>query len=150
METTSTKPTRSVDLSVEIDAPADVVWSAITEAEELMRWFPPIAKTDPREGGSITVSWGGGSEWTSHIVVWEPGKHLRLEDELPEEVKDTGVVVALDYWIEGREGGTTLRLVNSGFSGEAEWDDYLAQLNDQGLADVLEVMQSAYERQYGG
>ncbi len=31
---------------------------------------------------------------------------------------------------------------------EAEWDDYIAQLNKQGLGDVLEVMQSAYDRQY--
>lgn len=33
---------------------------------------------------------------------------------------------------------------------EAEWDDYIAQLNKLGLEDVLGVMQSAYERQYGG
>ena len=33
---------------------------------------------------------------------------------------------------------------------EAEWDDYLAQLDSLGLQDVLGVMQSAYERQYGG
>ena len=33
---------------------------------------------------------------------------------------------------------------------EAEWDDYLAQLDRLGLQDVLDVMQSAYERQYGG
>jgi len=33
---------------------------------------------------------------------------------------------------------------------EAEWDDYIDQLNKKGLADVLEVMNSAYKRQYGG
>jgi len=33
---------------------------------------------------------------------------------------------------------------------EAEWDDYLATLDKMGLADVLGVMNSAYERQYGG
>ncbi len=33
---------------------------------------------------------------------------------------------------------------------EAEWDDYIAQLNKLGYEDVLAVMQSAYERQYGG
>ncbi|MFY0681110.1 MAG: extracellular solute-binding protein [Thalassovita sp.] len=32
----------------------------------------------------------------------------------------------------------------------AEWDDYMAQLEKLGLSEVLEVMQSAYERQYGG
>lgn len=33
---------------------------------------------------------------------------------------------------------------------EADWDDYLAQLDKRGLNDVLEVMQTAYDRQYGG
>lgn len=32
---------------------------------------------------------------------------------------------------------------------EAEWDDYIAQLNKKGLSDVLEVMTTAYKRQYG-
>ena len=30
-----------------------------------------------------------------------------------------------------------------------DWDAYLAQLDRQGYADVIEVMNSAYERQYG-
>lgn len=32
---------------------------------------------------------------------------------------------------------------------EADWDDYMAQLNKMGLSDVLAAMQSAYDRQYG-
>lgn len=33
---------------------------------------------------------------------------------------------------------------------EADWDGYVEQLNKKGLQDILEVMNSAYERQYGG
>jgi len=33
---------------------------------------------------------------------------------------------------------------------EADWDEYMATLDDMGFNDVLAVMQSAYERQYGG
>ena len=33
---------------------------------------------------------------------------------------------------------------------EADWDDYMAQLDKRGLNDVLSVMQAAYDRQYGG
>ncbi len=33
---------------------------------------------------------------------------------------------------------------------EADWDGYVAQLDKLGLNDVLAVMQSAYDRQYGG
>ncbi len=33
---------------------------------------------------------------------------------------------------------------------EADWGDYIAQLEKKGFSDVLGVMQSAYDRQYGG
>ena len=33
---------------------------------------------------------------------------------------------------------------------EAEWDEYQAQLEKKGLGKVLDVMNSAYKRQYGG
>ncbi len=33
---------------------------------------------------------------------------------------------------------------------EAEWDDYQSQLEDLGLSKVIDVMNSAYKRQYGG
>ncbi|SFR53167.1 carbohydrate ABC transporter substrate-binding protein, CUT1 family [Yoonia tamlensis] len=32
---------------------------------------------------------------------------------------------------------------------EADWDDYVAQLDRMGYNDVIEVMQAAYDRQYG-
>jgi len=32
----------------------------------------------------------------------------------------------------------------------ADWDDYMSTLEGMGLNDVLAVMQSAYDRQYGG
>lgn len=32
---------------------------------------------------------------------------------------------------------------------EADWEDYMAELNNMGLSDVLGAMQSAYDRQYG-
>ena len=33
---------------------------------------------------------------------------------------------------------------------EEEWDDYIATLDKMGYNDVVEAMQSAYDRQYGG
>ncbi len=33
---------------------------------------------------------------------------------------------------------------------EAEWDDYIATLDKMGYSDVIGVMQTAYDRQYGG
>ncbi|MEP3296968.1 MAG: extracellular solute-binding protein [Pseudoruegeria sp.] len=49
-----------------------------------------------------------------------------------------------DYMLERQQGW----ILGNG-DVEADWDAYSAQLEKLGLSDVLEVMQSAYERQYG-
>ncbi len=36
--------------------PASAVWHALTDAEELMRWFPPLARVEPGVGGSMFMS----------------------------------------------------------------------------------------------
>lgn len=44
---------RSAGGTVEIEAPIERVWRALTEAAELERWFPLEARVEPGEGGSI-------------------------------------------------------------------------------------------------
>lgn len=77
---------RSHETVVEIAAPAEAVWKAISEADEIMRWFAPQAKVEPGPdgsmvGGTMWLSWGAGVEGTSRIEIWEPGKRLRMVTE---------------------------------------------------------------------
>jgi uncharacterized protein YndB with AHSA1/START domain len=129
------RKTRSHETTIEIAAPADVVWRGITEAGEIVRWFAPKAETSPGEGGSIFVSWGPGMEGSSRINVWEPGRHLQLvETRLngPRNCEEAGTIesvddskpvqVLVDYYLEGKGGSTVLRLVHSGFGVTADWD----------------------------
>lgn len=118
--------TRAIDLSVDLEATPDDVWTAISEGEWLSRWFSPIASAEPKEGGLVTVAWDAGSEWTSRIATWRPGAHLRLEDRVPEGASAS----ALDYYLQPRNGGTRLRLVNSGLSGGPEADDFLHMMEN--------------------
>ena len=122
-ETPANSNTRNIEVSVEIDAPAPAVWRAITDGGGVANWFAPIASAEPGEDGHLTVSWGGGSEWTSHITVWKPNVHLRLVDELPDEVTEQGAAMALDYRLEARNGTTRVSIVNSGLSADPSWDD---------------------------
>jgi hypothetical protein len=46
---------RSVEYRIEIAAPSDVVWKAITDAKELERWFPLTASVTPGVGGALTL-----------------------------------------------------------------------------------------------
>lgn len=126
----STTGTRSIETSIDIDAPVDAVWEAISTAEGLMNWFPPIARVEPGVGGKIWTSWGGEFEGSVTIDVWEPNRRLRYshpaargnigtdrgaEAELPEPIAE-------DFILEGKGGKTTLRLVHSGFSRGSAWD----------------------------
>ncbi|MDE2652784.1 MAG: SRPBCC domain-containing protein [Gemmatimonadota bacterium] len=118
-----TPGTRDIELAVEIAAPVDAVWRAITEGELVANWFAPVASAQPGEGGHLTVSWGAGAEWTSWITKWDPGRHLRLVDQLPEKAGETAAVMALDYRLTDPGGATRLDLVNSGLSSAPDWDD---------------------------
>ena len=49
--------TRAVEREIEIDAPLAAVWKALTDADELTRWFPLNAGVTPGVGGSVWMSW---------------------------------------------------------------------------------------------
>jgi uncharacterized protein YndB with AHSA1/START domain len=122
---------RSIEKEIRILAPVDAVWKALTDAEELTRWFSLEAKVVPGEGGSIWMAWK--EDWQHHtpIAAWEPNKHLRLIYVEPTPPTTPGepvppfkipYQVAVDYYLESRGGETVLRLVHSGFSSDASWD----------------------------
>jgi uncharacterized protein YndB with AHSA1/START domain len=110
----------SVEREIVIAAPVEEVWKALTDAEELVRWFPLEAKVTPGPDGSILMRWDGKSEFErGRIQIWEPNRHLRTMDEA-----GTWVGIATDYYLGGRGGSTVLRVVSSGFAGE-NWEETL-------------------------
>jgi uncharacterized protein YndB with AHSA1/START domain len=131
-----TPKTRSQVHEIEIDAPIEAVWKAITDAEELTRWFVDNAKVTPGVGGTCWVAWGEDESqqgYTKKIEVWEPPRRLRLGPQAPEE-SDTGpsteaqaalaVPIVDEYTLETRGGRTLLRFVSSGIPATAEWDGF--------------------------
>lgn len=124
---------RSQQHEIEIDASPEAVWRAITDPDELARWFVEQARVTPGEGGEIWVSWGEGQDGTSRIEVWEPGKKLRLAlradpdkcGPATENLTTSFESPMIDeYTIETRNGRTVLRLVNSGIPDSSDWDTY--------------------------
>jgi uncharacterized protein YndB with AHSA1/START domain len=124
--------TRSHEHQIEIDAPIDAVWKALTEADGLSNWFSEEARVQPGEGGSIAVSWGGGQWGESKIEIWEPGRRLRLIHP-PEKETDSAssglpgpfdTPIVQEYTLETQGGRTVLRLVHSGIPSSAEWDAF--------------------------
>ena len=121
---------RSHEHELEIAAAPQIVWEAITEAAELVNWFPLEAVVESGEGGSITYRWGEDVVGVSRVLVWQPARHLRtswMEPVLPPGLGDGADEPGprqsvVDWHIEGRGGATVLRLVHSGFGRDARWD----------------------------
>ncbi len=125
------KAPRSIEKEIRILAPVEAVWKALTDGEELTRWFPLEARVTPGEGGHIWMAWKNDWQHSTPIAAWAPNKHLRLiymEPTLAAKPGEPGIPfeiphqVALDYFLEGKGGETVLRLVHSGFSADASWD----------------------------
>jgi uncharacterized protein YndB with AHSA1/START domain len=125
-------PPRQHITEIEIDATPDQVFRAVSEAEEIKRWFAPIARVDPRVGGEYFISWGPGMEGApSTITIYEPGRRFAAAKERStpygaDASAQPGppLTIVVDYQIEAIAGGKTLlRLVHSGFGQGAGWDN---------------------------
>lgn len=115
--------TRGQEHVITIDAsPADV-WKAISEAEEVTRWFVVDAEIDGRVGGTYRISWGEGMDGVSDITVFDPERHLQVQHRPMEGAPDlaTGPMIE-EYFIESDGDRTTVRLVSSGIPETEDWD----------------------------
>jgi len=133
---TSNVPVKDFKHEIVVDAAPEVVWRAISEGEELRRWFPIDARVKPGVGGSIFLSWGPACEGEAPITIWETGKHLRWE----ESHENGAVVIAVDFFVEAAERGQTrLRLVQSGFGRGAKWDDMYDSISNGWKFELLSL-----------
>lgn len=140
------KNTRAIELSVELDASPEDVFRAVTEGTELAKWLAPEARTTAPEGGkkgSIWISWGEGMSAEHEIEIFDPPKRIRHPSGKNGETK---AELYADWSIEAREGGTTtLRLVHSGFSTSADWDDDF-DAHARGWKLMLQNLRQYFER----
>jgi uncharacterized protein YndB with AHSA1/START domain len=104
--------TRSIDLSVEVPGTPEEVWDAIATGPGITSWFVPAAVAV--EEGTVTCDFGPYGKDVTQISVWEPPRRF---------VAGTGDF-ACEWLVEARDRGTcVVRLVNSGFSEDAEFDE---------------------------
>lgn len=100
------QPVDSVRIEVPIDAPAEQVFAALIEPEQLDRWFGNGSFVDPRVGGEIRFS---PQEEPVKILELEPNQALAYSWQW----RDTETAVRWE--LDGSEGNTHLTIVHSGF-----------------------------------
>jgi uncharacterized protein YndB with AHSA1/START domain len=107
-----------VEKEIELDATPEEVWEAITTGPGLDCWFMGRNEVEPGVGGKVRMTLPAWS-LESTVTVWDPPK--RFVTETPEG--EDGRLMAFEYLIEGREGGSTiLRFVHSGFLPGDDWE----------------------------
>ena len=129
--------------TIEIRAPRERVWAALTQPTELLGWFPTEhAAVDLRPGGLASFVWEESADEAIVDVVEPPGRFVfRWRPAGLDRLYTT-----VSFSLEEIEGGTRLTLVESGF---ASLPDQIAQQsqeeNDGGWRDELEELKTYLE-----
>ena len=138
--TDATAAIPAIDRELELAASPDRVWQAISDPAEMALWFPQRAEWDLRPGGDGVFFWEGHGNFPIRIEAVDAPRYLAwrwaVEAEEDPDVAESATLV--EWWVEGRpDGGTTLRLRESGFrvethrSGNDEgWTEELAELSE--------------------
>jgi len=113
----------SISREIGIGAPPEVVWGIITEARHLAGWFSDEAEIDLRPGGAMLLSWHGHGAYRARIETVEPPHTFSFRWVLragEEPVPGGSTLVTMT--LSPTDGGTLLRVVESGFS-DLSWPE---------------------------
>ena len=130
---------------LEIRAPRDRVWAALTEPVQLLRWFPTKhAEIDLRPGGATVLEWDEARAEAVVDVVEPPGRFVFRWR--PEGLGRPFTTVS--FTLEELAGGasTRVRLVESGFASLPDQIETQSQKgNDEGWAQELHELKEYLE-----
>lgn len=121
----------------------DAVWAALTEPEQISRWFGDETEIDLRPGGEAVFRWGD-VEVRATVEAVDPPKRFAYRWE-PSQTPSGGPTTLVEFVLEEIDGGTRLTLVESGFAefvaesrqeNEYGWDDELSHLREHLASSV--------------
>lgn len=137
-----------------IDAPVELVWAGVTEAEHLSAWFSDSASIDLRPGGEAIFTWNGHGSYRARIERVEPPHALSfrwVRRSGVEPSEDHSTLVEFSLSAVGER--TRLRMVESGFPSLAwpasEKAEYFEE-NRQGWDTELDELRAYASTRVGG
>ena len=128
MTTTSSNPTSVVDTerftvrrTIDISAPVEKVWAAVTEPEHISRWFGRAELSGTGAGAAGTLTWPGNAPIPVRVESFDAPRSVSYrwgnDDALgtpPAELDDEHSTV-FTFTLEPVPGGTRLTVVETGF-----------------------------------
>ena len=127
----------TIEITKQIEAPAERVFAALTDADELSRWFTSSADSDPRTGGDYALRFEFEDESKNHIYAGQyedvtPGERVRY----PWNGQFGPTTV--EFTLRPTGSGTEVTLTHSGWSDAAE---EARQLHEQGWTFFLDNLE---------
>lgn len=135
---------RTIELERTIQASPDAVFRALTDAQELPRWWTSSARSDARSGGRYEYGFEFEDASRNHTYR---GKYLEVaEGERVRYPWQTGLgPTEVDFRVEPADGGARVRLVHSGWGGGDGWDESV-RMHDEGWSFFLDNLKAYLER----
>ena len=122
-----------IQRDVMIAAPPEVVWEVITQPEHVTQWFAERADFEAKPGTNGTMSWEQFGTYEMRVEDADPPRRFSFRWDFKE-----GSSLLVEFTLTEEDGGTRLRLVESGFEArgsdgaehEGGWTKYLKQLRE--------------------
>ena len=131
--------TDAIERTLELHVDPERVWRALTDPDELGRWFGDDSALDLRVGGEAWFGWERQGHFSARLekvegprrLVWRSGRDAATP-------VDAGASTVVEWTLEPLpDGGTRLRLRESGFARPEDRAE-----NDQGWTEELAELES--------
>lgn len=132
--------TRTFEHALTVDAPRDRVFHALTDVDELKRWWITDGISEPRTGGRFRYEWKMADPANDHVqegAYEEVADGERVAFPWSGPGPDSHVTLTL---ADGDDGATRVSLVHAGISAEDSYERY-----EQGWQGFLGNLKSVLE-----
>jgi len=140
------KRTRAIEQSVDVNAPPEIVFCALTDAHELVKWWPTSATSDARTGGRFRYEWKFEKDASRDHA--EEGAYLDVVAprlvRYPWAVHGHAGVTLVQFSIEPMGRASRVHLLHSGWAPDATLDESLEH-HVQGWAGFLANLKGVLE-----
>jgi uncharacterized protein YndB with AHSA1/START domain len=131
--------TRTVEHTLTVDAPRDRVFRALTEADELKRWWITDGISEPRAGGHFRFEWRMADPANDHVQEGEYAEVVEGE-RIVFPWSGVGGDSRVTLSLSESNGGTRVSLVHEGIAAEDQFERY-----EQGWTGFLANLESVLE-----